>query len=413
MISNNDKYYDFLAQGLAAMGYVDTHGNVNLSAWLNDFFKDKYNAEKTFTNMGFPLNPNIAVNPTYAQIEAKVRPYTMAARVDIDSDGPSKSLDSLAVKVGEIPVWKHEVYLDRKIQREKMQMAQIITQAGGNVPQEITDTMMELFFNSVDSLLGGNYNTMRFLRNQVVSNKCMVSIDTQNNPFGLPITIDFGVPTQNITESKWYSKSKSTSTVKQETKVTNGTINPLRVAKDIKVNAIRRDHAPVEMHWECSYETMLDMLELPVFRELYVIAHRPDITDAANRTAFGGTISDDVIWEYIQSCIGKIVVIDDLASVETIDTATHKPKVYDVESFKNGVLVLVPDGELGDTQFGRPFVIDTPGARNVFYDGGRTLLRTIFQDENMNYKVKSEFQGLPVPSKTRWMYYLDIGTFTD
>lgn len=406
MIGNNNNYYDFLSQGLAAMGYADEGGNVNLSGWLDDFMAEKYNSAATFANMGFPLNPNIAINPTYAQIEAVVRPYTMAARVDIDSDGPTKSLDGMTLQTGEIPVWKHEIYLDRKIQREKMQVADIVRKAGGTIPQEITDVMMELFFNAADKLIGGNYNTMRYLRDQIVSNQGKLVVNAENNPWGLPIEVDFGVPAKNITTSTWYTKSSDN--VKQDSKVTSGTVNPLRVAKSIKLNAIRKDHAPVNMHWECSLETKLDMLELPVFRELYVLAKRPDIVDATQKTAFGATVDDDLIWQYIQSVIGPITVVDTLASVESINATTHKPDVKDIESFKNGVLVLVPDGDLGDCQFGRPFVVDTPGARNAFYDGGRTLIRTVFQDEMMNYKVKSEFQGMPVPNKTRYMYYLTI-----
>lgn len=408
MVKESNAYYDFLAQGLSSMGYADAQGNVNLSAFLDDFLKEKYNAPATYAQMGFPMNPNISINPTYAQIEAVVRPYTMAARVDIDSDGPTKSLDGMTLQTGQIPVWKHEIYLDRKIMREKMMMAQVVAENGGTIPNDVTDVLMELFFNSVDKLVGGNYNTMRFLRDQVVSNRGKLVIDATNNPFGLPVEIDFGVPSKNITTSKWYSKTSDDSAVKQDTKVTSGTVNPIRVAKNIRVNAVRKDHAPIGMHWECSYQTKLDLLEMPVFRELYVAAKRPDITDATMRTAFGGTIDDDVIWQYISSALGGITVVDTLASVETIDTTTHKPKVYDVESFKNGVLVLVPDGELGDTQFGRPFVMETPGARNALLDGGRTLLRTVYQDEMMNYKVKSEFQGIPVPNKTRWMYYLEV-----
>lgn len=407
MISRGKEYYDFIAQGLASMGYTDKMGNVQLGAWVNDMFAEKYNAEKTFAQMGFPLNPDVSINPTYAQLEATIRPYTMAAMVDIDSDGPSKSLDGLTLQTGQIPVWKHEIYLNRKIYREKLQLAALIGQSGGEIPSEISDVVMELFFNAMDKLIGGNYNTMRFLRNQVVSNQGKVVIDATNNPWGLPVEIDFGVPSKNITNSTWYKISASDAVV-QDTKVTNGTVNPVSVARKIRTNAKLKDYAPANMHWECSFATKMDLLDMPFWRENYVIATRPDITDAANRTAYGNTLEEDVIWQYINKCLGPITVIDDLASVESIDTETHKPKVYDIDSFKRGVLVYVPDGDLGDAQFGKPVYIETPGARNALYDGGRTLIRTVFQDEQMNYKVKSEFQGLVVPNKTRWMYYLNI-----
>lgn len=64
---------------------------------------------------------------------------------------------------------------------------------GGTTP-EIESTIMELLFNGVDSLLGGNYNTFLYQRNQVVSNKGKLIIDAANNPLGIALTIDFGVP---------------------------------------------------------------------------------------------------------------------------------------------------------------------------------------------------------------------------
>ena len=79
-----------------------------------------------------------------------------------------------------------------------------------------------------------------------------------------------------------------------------------------------------------------------------------------------------------------------------------------LRSFNEGVLVYVPDGALGDVQCGRPIYMDTPGSRVALYDGGRTLIRQVFNDENMIQTVKSEVTGLVVPNKTRWFYYLTV-----
>ena len=97
------QFYDFIAQGLASMGYVDG-GHASLQMYLDDMFAEKWNAEATYAQMGFPLDPDIRLNPTYEQIEAVIRPYTMAAYVDYDSDGPSKSVDGATLKTGEIKV---------------------------------------------------------------------------------------------------------------------------------------------------------------------------------------------------------------------------------------------------------------------------------------------------------------------
>ena len=119
------EFYDFIAQGLVSMGYV-RNGQASLDMYLQDMFAEKWNAEATYANMGFPLDPDIRLHPTYEQIEATIRPYTMAAYVDYDSDGPSKSVDGMMLKSGEIPIFKHEVYLDRKKIKEKMALTDVL-----------------------------------------------------------------------------------------------------------------------------------------------------------------------------------------------------------------------------------------------------------------------------------------------
>lgn len=399
MITRNKEFYDLVGKGLASLGFTGVNA---FSEWINYMFAEKYNAEQTFAQMGFPLNPDIPINPTYEQIEATIRPYTMAAYVDIDSDGPTKSTDGLALKMGNLPTFKHEVTLSRKSLREKMLLADAI---GGTTP-EIESTVMKLLFYGVDDLLGGNYNTFLYQRHQIVSNQGKLVIDGKNNPLGIPLLVDFGVPKKNISTSKWYTKSGDTAT--QETNVTSGTIDPIKVMKDIRRNATDNDYAPAG-HWECDSITFDDLLSLPYFRKMYVMYSRPDITDEGNISAYGALVDDDTIKRFIETRIGaEIRVIDSVSSVESFDRTTQKVKYTNLRSFNEGVLVYVPNGDLGDVQCGRPIYMETPGARVALYDGGRTMIRQVFNDETMTQVVKSEVTGLVVPNKVRWFYYLNI-----
>ena len=399
MYARDKQFYDIVAKGLASMGYEGANA---FGAYIQDMFAQKYNAESTFAAAGFPLNPNIPINPTFEQIEATIRPYTMAGYVDIDSDGPTKSTDGMALKYGGIPTFKHEVVLSRKILREKMMLADAI--GGSNA--EIEDTVMELLFNGLDDLLGGNYNTMLYQRHQIVSNFGKLVINANNNPLGVPVEIDFGVPSKNKKTSVWYSKADTA--VTEAAGVTNGTIDPIKVMREVKLNAARKDFAPAG-HWECSQTTYEDLIALPYFRKMYVMANRPDITDTKNIAAFGALIPDDTIKAFIEKLIGaRIDVIDSLAVVEKFNATSKKMEYTNLESFNEGVLVYVPDGAIGDVQCGKPIFMETPGARTALYDGGRTLIRQIFNDETMTQVVKSEVTGLCVPNKVRWMYYLTV-----
>lgn len=399
MIIRNKKFYDFVGKGLASLGYT---GEKALEAWINDSFAEKYNAERTFSQMGFPLNPDIPINPTYEQLEATIRPYTMATYVDIDSDGATKSTDGLALKLGNLPTFKHEVVMSRKTLREKMLLANAI---GGSTP-EIEQTIMDLLFYGVDDLLGGNYNTFLYQRHQVVSNEGKLVINAVNNPLGIPLEVDFGVPKKNIKTSKWYTKAGENAA--EETNVTNGTIDPIKVMRDIRRHATEDDFAPAG-HWEVDRVTWEDLLTLPYFRKMYVMYTRPDITDAGNIAAFGALVDDATIKSFIETRIGaEIRVIDSVSSVEKFDKSTGKMQYTNLRSFNEGVMVYVPNDALGDTQCGRPIYMETPGARVALYDGGRTMIRQIFNDENMIQVIKSEVTGLVVPNKVRWFYYLKI-----
>lgn len=398
MYTRNKEFYDIVGRGLAALGYT---GNKPLESWINDMFAEKYNAEQTFSQMGFPLNPNIPLNPTYEQIEATIRPYTLATYVDIDSDGATKSTDGLYLNMGGLPTFKHEITLSRKILREKMMLMDAI---GGSTP-EIESTIMELLFNGVDNLLGGNYNTFLYQRNQVVSKKGQLVINASNNPLGIALTIDFGVPKKNIKDSVWYKKPDDTAS--QDAAV-GTTIDPIRVMRQVRRDSEEKDFAPAG-HWECSKTTFEDLISLPYFRQMYTVATRPDISDKNMQLSFANLVPDDTIKAFIETRIGaEIRVIDSISVVESFNKTSKEMEYKNLQSFEEGVLVYVPNESLGDVQCGRPVFMETPGARTALYDGGRTLIRQVFNDETMTQVIKSEVTGLVVPNKVRWFYYLNV-----
>lgn len=398
MYTRNKEFYDIVGRGLAALGYT---GNKPLESWINDMFAEKYNAEQTFSQMGFPLNPNIPLNPTYEQIEATIRPYTLATYVDIDSDGATKSTDGLSLKMGGLPTFKHEITLSRKILREKMMLMDAI---GSSTP-EIESTIMELLFNGVDNLLGGNYNTFLYQRNQVVSKKGQLVINAANNPLGIALTIDFGVPKKNIKDSVWYKKPDDTAS--QDAAV-GTTIDPIRIMRQVRRDSEEKDFAPAG-HWECSKTTFEDLISLPYFRQMYTVATRPDISDKNMQLSFANLVPDDTIKAFIEARIGaEIRVIDSISVVESFNKTSKEMEYKNLQSFEEGVLVYVPNESLGDVQCGRPVFMETPGARTALYDGGRTLIRQVFNDETMTQVIKSEVTGLVVPNKVRWFYYLNV-----
>lgn len=282
----------------------------------------------------------------------------------------------------------------------------MLANAIGDTTPEIEDTIMELLFNGIDDLIGGNYNTIAHQRHQIVSNKGKLVINATNNPLGITTEIDFGVPSKNIQKSHWYSKDSSHGTVTQ--KFDTNAIDPIKVMRDVKRNSEQKDFAPAG-HWEVSKTTWDDLMMLPYFRNLYVTYTRPDVTDDANKKALGSLIDDETLKAFIEARVGApIVVIDAISVVEKFNKTAKKMEYVNLQSFNEGVMVYIPNGAIGDVQCGKPIYMETPGARTALYDGGRTLIRQLFDDETMTQVIKSEVTGLVVPNKVRWMYYLEI-----
>lgn len=397
MFSRDANYYGILNDGLSAIGYT---GATAFDMWVNDVFAQKYNAEKTFKEMGFTLDPSLPISATYEQMEVEVRPYTMGAYVDVDSDGPTKHTDGASLKMGNIPTFKHEVTMTRKTMRE---MAQLREMLNGQSNGTINETVISLMFNGTDKLIGGNYNTFAFQRHQIVSNKGRLVIDAHNNPAGVPILLDFGVSSTHVTNGKPIYTVSDDEVTENETNVKNF----LKELRDVKRKASKKDHAPAG-HWEVAQTTWDEILQLPYLRTLYATALLPT-ADESSREFTGQMATDDVLKTFIEKQIeAEIVVNDEIGSVEHFDKSTGKIVTEDIPAFKEGYMVYVPNGEIGTAQFGKPFYMNTPGALVALFDGGRTLLRTVFNDENMNYVVKSEVTGLCVPNKVRWMYYYKV-----
>lgn len=397
MLTRDSVYYGIINDGLSSIGY---RGQGAFNAWVNDSFSRKYNSEKTFAKMGFPLDPNLPIAPTFEQLDVTVRPYTMAGYVDIDSDGPTKSTDGFTLKQGKMPTFKHEVTMTRKTMREQM----LLRNRLGASDSTINSIVVKEMYNGVDKLLGGNYNTIEYQRHQIVSTFKLI-INKNNNPAGIPLEIDFNVDkSHTVTGKHAYTRTGGAEAVEVE----EGANNILTVMYDVRRNAKRKDFCPTG-HWEMSDTTFETLINLNAIRKMYATAMYPNATaDFIEVTARFAKSAD--IKAFIEEKIGApIIVQDKIASVEKFNKATGKIEYTDIESFEEGWATYLPDGAIGSGQFAAPFFIETPGAVTSTFDGGRTLIRQLFEDKTMSYAVSSEVTGLLVPDKTRWMYRIQVG----
>lgn len=388
-------FYAMLSHGLASVGFA---GDEAFNLWLDKAFANKYNAQ-SYSQLGFRVRPDF--KSEYTQVEGLPSIHSIATYVDIDSQGMVKSIEGLKVDSGDIPVFKHELNLTRRLIEEQSKIVKRI----GHIDDGVGRAILDLSYKGVDTLLGGNYNTIKRQRHQIVSTG-KLTISKENNPLGIQVEYNFLKNySKNIKTSKWYRISGSSAT--QETPVTNGTVNPIKVVKDLIFDATYKDFAP-KGHLEMSKRTWDILKDLPFFREMFVTFYRPDITDASIKKAYGNMVPDDKIKEFLEKSFdAKIVVIDSISRIEKFDKSTGELGSY-LNDFEDGVIAYVPDGEIGEIQFDQPMSLNSDATRVAYHDGGRTMLRFIHNDLNQRQTIESEVRALVVPDKARWMYILKI-----
>lgn len=382
MVSN---YYDLMTFGF---------GNMSFQQFV-DRFKEKYNQEQTD---GFTWDNEIQIDYTYEQLITSLGIMTLPTYVDAESEGLDKSLGGFKIGQDKIPTQKHRFPMNAKMLREKMLMTQMYGSAALN--NDTRKALLDITFDSVDHLLGGNVNARTHQRMRIVSTG-QFKIDLENNPRGLRgITFDFGIPAANKETLSGTSRWWTTNT---HTEANEGSASdPLQFLKD-KRKAMKKAGFP-KGHFEMSEDLFDDMLMHSKVLKRIGLAINPNVTDASAIVA-AKNMTDDALKSYIERIVGApIVTRDSVAAVDKFDPETKSLKVETIDNFAPLNVAFVPDGQIGTIKAVKPMVFaDDPTQRIAWFDGGRTLLTQRFESKTKTMYVESEMAVLCVPSMPQYM----------
>lgn len=390
MRTNITNYYDLLTVGL---------GNSSFQEFV-DRFQDKYNVLQT---EGFDWDPEIQLDYTYEQMIASLGIVTLPIYVDESSEGLDKSLGEFKIGFNKIPTQKHRYPMNAKMLRERMIMYQRFGEA--SLTSEMSNSLLELLFDSTDKLLAGNRNALTHQRMRIVSTG-QFTIDLTNNPRGIKgLTFDFGIPSANKEslsgENRWWKTT-------EHTPANEGTTSdPLLYLKN-KRKAMRKNGFP-NGHFEIASDLFDDLLTHTKVLERIGLALYPMAASAENpgtaAQGYATNMTEEAKHDAIESIIGcPIVPRDSLAAVEKFDDESKSIKAETIENFDPLNVSFVPDGTLGTIKSVQPMVFtDDPTQRIAFFDGGRTLLTQRFESKTKSMYVESEMAVLCVPTAPRYM----------
>lgn len=384
MVNN---FYDLMSFGF---------GDLSFQAFV-DRFGEKYNTEQT---EGFVWDSEIQLDYTYEQMIASLGITTLPVYVDVDSEGIDKSFGEFKVGTNKIPTQKHRYPMNAKMLRERMLMVQRYGAAALN--EETRSALLDLTFDSVDKLLGGNVNARTHQRMRIVSTG-QFTIDLENNPRGLKgLTFDFGITNKQELKNgnRWWTTTEHV----QANEGANS--DPLQFLKDTR-KALKKAGYP-KGHFEMSEDLFDDMLTHSKVLARIGLALNPNTTDDS-AIAAAKNLADDQLKQIIERIIGApIVTRDSFAAVDKFDPDTKALKVETISNFEPKNVAFVPDGQIGTIKSVQPMVFtEDPTQRIAWFDGGRTLLTQRFNSATKTMYVESEMAVLCVPTMPQYM-----GVFT-
>lgn len=387
MVSN---YYDLMTFGLGGASFQQ----------FVDRFQDKYNV---LQSDGFAWDPEIQLDYTYEQLIASLNIATLPVYMDEASQGLDKSFGEFKIGSNKIPTQKHRYPISAKMLRERMIMVQRFGEAALNSTTQ--SALMDMLFTSTDKLLQGNRNAITHQRMRVASTG-QFTIGLDNNPRGITgLTFDFGIPDSNKEtlsgENRWWKKNEHTT-------ANEGTSSdPLLFLKN-KVKEMRKKGFPAG-HFEIASDLLDDLLTHTKVLNRIGLALYPSASGATNpdlvASQYAQNMTDEGKMDAIRRIIGvPIIPRDSIAAVDEFDKNSKSLKVKTIENFNPLNVSFVPDGQIGTIKSVQPMVFsDDPTQRIAWFDGGRTLLRQMFEAETKSMYVESEMAILCVPSMPQYM----------
>lgn len=388
------KFYDLLS---LALGSSDSYV---LQSYLDNVMASKYNE---LSIPGFAWSENMSPDFTVEVLYKNVDIIPMAQYVDLDSPAVPIGTSGMGGYTAKIPRMKLSEYYNEDKMR-KVMLAERKLNGLRNGANDVINAARNTLFVTTDTLIGAHVNSLSYQRHQMVS-KGLLEINSTNNPMGVKdLRIEAKVPTKNVTTLKgtarwWTSLSDGTYSTP------GSTCDPVKDLKKMVRNA--QLSGLRNMHFELEYNYAEQVIEHP--KIVAAIAAKIFINASNEGWALTNVANMDTDAKFEQ--LGKIVgapfqIIDHVSAVQKFNKDAQKLVSNQLDAFEPGVIVLVPDGQIGEIVPVEPIVVNDPAATYGGFFDGRLLLTVTYDASKKAQAYETELTALSAPTMPQYMYYL-------
>jgi hypothetical protein len=331
---------------------------------------------------------------TYEQVRKELKMNVMATYVDIDSPAIPIGTEGAQLQTGKIPRMKMVEYLNE----DKIRKQIILEQRFGATSNRAKQAALRSLFVTTDNLVGGHTNSLTYQRHQIVSTGQFALTNT-NNPRGIKDVFAAHIPTGNVktktSNDRWWT-SLSNGVYSSE----GSSCDPIQDLKDM-VDTLEGKGVSA-MHFEIDKLYAKQVINHSKIKSAIGYYLNPESTAPAT---LAGNLTFERKFEILGDLVGAPFVIQDsIVAVESFNKTTKELERTQIRSFEANVIVLVPDGNLGETLTVEPIALEGGTYASMF--GGRLLMTVGYDYIKKIQSFNTEMTSLVVPDKPHLMFYL-------
>ena len=379
--------YDLLAGALGAPGAK------RLQGFLDTQFARMYNSAQWD---GFAFAPSMQLDFTYEQIQKELNLYKMATYVATQADVIPDGTKGFTLTTGKIPRSKKVQFYDEDSWRKQA----ILNMQYGNNGDTAAQAAISELFNKLDYLIGGHTMSVTYQRHQMVS-AGQLELTNANNPRGIKDVFSANIPGGNkVTKAgtaRWWTVV-SNGVYSSEGSACDPITDLLDMIEKADLKGISAKHFEIDKLYAKQVANH-SKVKAAIGSYLYPTAEASVALTSAALLPWKRRI--EILGEIIDC---PFVIIDSIVNGEAV-SAKGVITETQTRAFNANVIVLVPDGSLGEILAVQPFAAAGADATATYY-GGRLLLTVTSQPQRKIQQFETEMTTLVVPNKPQYMWYL-------
>lgn len=353
---------------------------------------------------------------SYDWLEASGRIKAMATYLDINSEPAARGKQVDMSKVsGTIPRQKRKLVRGENDYRKELialQNADAMARLRGDSPYDsVREYLANNLFDTLSEIPDSHNASLSYARGQMFGARSL-TLTADNNPGGLAMTFESGVPEKNVVKEAWYTEDASGNVTYVET------ADPvLPIKKKIRELVLDPYHGYTNVTVEMTAKTFFTLVEHPKVLQRIGYSMRPELQIVPKNDSNAQTVGyekylsagDQFIKEWFKNAIGanELLIDTTIVGVDKLNATTKKFDTEKLSAFPDGVILVRPSGDVAQIFNVTPLRPDASAVSATIF-GGRGILEYFYDPRERTQTWLSELTVLPVPTRPKDMYYWEI-----